>query len=110
MGSGLTVPSVLDEAAVKELTGLYWDANQFNSIKSPDGTITKEQFLEIVEAVRGRFQKKYCEITEAFTKDIWQPLLMSSFYDILYNSGGGHIYHMTAHYWFYVLCIIFRRV
>ena len=90
MGSGVSLPTVLDEAAVKEITGLYWDVNQFNRMKSSDGTISREQFFEIIEAVRGRFQKKYCEIAEAFTKDIWQPLLMSSFYDILYNSGFGH--------------------
>ena len=46
MGSGASVPDVLDEAKAKELAGDKWNQEAFDAKKDADGNITKAQFEE----------------------------------------------------------------
>ena len=82
-------PDEIDEATAKELAGVYWDQRKFEAAKNEQGCIPREQFEEEALAIHDRVRSKYCEVSEVFKKSLWEPLIMTSFYDILYNEEFG---------------------
>ena len=82
-------PDEIDEATAKELAGVYWDQRKFEAAKNEQGCISREQFEEEALAIHDRVRSKYCEVSEVFKKSLWEPLIMTSFYDILYNEEFG---------------------
>jgi hypothetical protein len=91
-------PAVIDEATAKELAGVYWDQSKFEAAKNESGCITREQFEEEAHTIHDRVRSnKYCEVSEVFKKSLWDPLVMTSFYDVLYNEEfGSFIKYDTA--------------
>ena len=88
MGSGASLPQKLDKDTVKQLSGIHFDELEFDRLQV-DGCITKEQYLTEVSKHLKRINNKFCEVTEVFSKNIWEPLLKSSFYHILFDSNEG---------------------
>ena len=88
MGSGVSLPQKLDKDTVKLLSGIHFDEGEFESLQE-DGLVTKEQYLSVVSKYHERINNKYCEVTEVFTNSLWEPLLRSSFYHILFDAENG---------------------
>ena len=87
--SSSVIPEVLDESIAKELAGVYWDEGKFNSTKNAEGFVTRIQFEEEANSLFDRLRSKYCEVSDVYKKRLWEPLVMSNFYDILHNKDFG---------------------
>mmetsp|Transcript_8370 Transcript_8370/g.14186 ORF Transcript_8370/g.14186 Transcript_8370/m.14186 type:complete len:764 (-) Transcript_8370:110-2401(-) len=92
MGVGASIPVTLDEAAVQDLAGIFFDKNLFNELKSSDGTISRDQYLHEVSKRQQRLETKFCDVADISTTSLWEPLLKSSFYHELFHKKLGS-YH-----------------
>jgi hypothetical protein len=88
MGSGASLPDQVDETTAKEVCGIHYDKNKFNQLQV-NGLVSRIQFLELLTAHHAHLQKKFCEVADVFTKDLWEPLLKSTYYDVMFNPDFG---------------------
>ena len=88
MGSGAIFPEKLDKNTVKLLSGVHFDELEFNRLQV-NGCVSKAQYLKSVSQHHSRINNKFCEVTKVFRVSLWEPLLRSSFYHILFGSDNG---------------------
>ena len=90
MGSVASViselPSSLSEEQAKQVAGLYWDKAKFDIVKNEQGFVSKEDFSKVVKDISNRLRVKYSDVSP-FKKNVWEPLLCSSYYDCIHDSG-----------------------
>jgi hypothetical protein len=87
-GASASLPEKLDETCVKQLCGIHFSKVEFDHLAN-DGFIGKTQFLNLVATHHDRLHTKFCEVTDIFTKNIWEPLLKSTYSDVLFNVDFG---------------------
>ena len=90
MGSAVSIGhDLLNEAECKTIAGIYWDERIFNRLKNNEGKITRAQFLKEVDCQEVRMRDKFCDVNQIFAKSLWEPLIMSCYFDVLHNADFG---------------------